>query len=116
MYNLVSFGQETLPQLTPAEQAEVKAIVEIMPDCYTQELSDCLNGRSSAFKHCQELTERYVWLPNEHPIVAHVKKHLNDNVEYCHESDLLRSPLGYGLIAGALCIGIAVGILIPVKR
>lgn len=113
MYRLVSFG--ALPTLTAAEAAEAKAIVDLMPDCYTQELSDCIKGRSSAFRHCQELTERYLWLPDESPIVAHVRAHLNDKMDYCHENQLIKSPLGIGLIAGAAIVGLAIGIMIPVR-
>jgi hypothetical protein len=111
MYRIVSFG--ALPTLAAAEQAEVQAITKLMPDCYTQELSDCIKGRSSAYRHCQELTERYLWLPDDSPIVAHVKAHLNEKVDYCHENQLIKSPLGIGLIAGAAIVGLAIGIMIP---
>ncbi len=114
MYRIVSLGaQPALPALTPAQQAEVRAIIELLPDCYTQEVDDCFDGRSSEYRHCGELTERYIWLDDNHPVAQHVQAYIDNQIDYCHEQELIKSPMGIGLIAGAALAGLVIGFVIP---
>jgi hypothetical protein len=107
--NLVAVG--ALPPLKSTEQAQVDQVLALMPDCYTQELDDCIHARTSEYPGCAIIQKYYVNVPDASPVAMHVEEYV-DEIPFCSKDALIRSPLGYGLIAGAALLGIAVGVLV----
>jgi hypothetical protein len=110
MYRLVSFGATTA--LSAAEQAQVDAVIAVLPKCYTQELHDCFNKRSMEQPGCEIIQKYYTVEPT--PVSNAIDEYIkSDKMPYCSQQNLLRSPLGYALIGGAAILGVAIGIMIP---
>jgi hypothetical protein len=94
---LVNLGQTEPPALTPAQQEKFNRTTDLLPSCWSQEVSECVRGVNSNYPNCAELNALY----NENdPVLYQALKGYVDAMPYCP------SPAPAPKISAPLLIGI----------
>lgn len=99
---LVNLGQTDPPALTPAQQEKFNRATDLLPACWSQEVSECVRGVNSRYPNCAELNALY----NENdPAVYQAIKGYIDAMPYCPAPAAapakLSTPVAVGIGFGA---------------
>lgn len=98
---LVNLGQTEPPALTPAQQEKFDRATDLLPSCWSQEVSECLKGTNSAYPNCAELNALY---SENDPIVYQALKGYVEAMPYCPAPSpppKLSTPIAIGIGFGA---------------
>lgn len=111
---LVNLGQTEPPALTAEQQARFNRATDLLPPCWSQEVSDCVKGANSIYPNCAELNALY---NKNDPAVYQAIKGYIDAMPYCPEpptappsSSSISTPVAVGIGFGAaMLIAVLIG-------
>ena len=108
---LVNLGQTEPPALTPEQQNRFNKAIDLLPSCWSQEISECVRGVNNAYPNCAELNALY---NKNDPAVYDAVRGYIDAMPYCPAPappPKLSTPVAIGIGFGvAMVIAVLIGV------